>query len=414
MQGFVMGFLREELSKPSVFVDETPLSLEYVPSRLPHREKELRFLAQLFRAQIQRPGSMSQRVLIAGDVGTGKTVLAKRFGLELEEETRARGVNFKYMHVNCRESRGSLFLVLKKVLSEFIPRFPPRGFSPEELLSMLIRLLEKKKLHLMLALDELESLIRVDGSPAIYNLTRIQEHEEQGSAKLSLMFIIRDLSYLSRLDKSALSTMQQNVVKLERYTADQLEEILKDRVKLSYKPDTISDESVRYIAELASKSGDARYAIEVLWRAGKYADAEESATVTMEHVRQAASSIHPAFKEEHLRGLSISEKLVLLALSRVLKSSGGAYATMGEVEDAYQVVCEEYGETPRKHTQVWKYVRNLGATGVVSTKRSGEGVKGKTTMVGLDLIPAAQMEKWLESVLETLKKSTYHKRAYFL
>jgi cell division control protein 6 len=409
-----MGFLRDELSKPSVFTDETPLSLEYIPSRLPHRENELRFLAQIFRSQIQKPGSMSQRAIIVGDVGTGKTVLSKRFGSELENESKPRKINFKYVHVNCRESRGSLFLVLKRVLSEFIPRFPPRGFSPEELLSTLIKTLERKRMHLMLALDELESLIRTEGSLAIYNLTRIQEHEKHGSGRLSLIFILRDLSYLEKLDRSTLSTLQQNVVKLERYKAAQLEEILEDRVKLAYKPNATNDENIRFIADLTSTSGDARYAIELLWRAGKYADAEESSIVTKEHVRQAAASIHPAFKEEYLRGLSIGEKLVLLAITRVLKNTDIAYTTMGEVEDAYQIVCEEYGEPPRKHTQVWKYIRNLSATGVISTKKSGEGVKGRTTMVGLTLIPATQMERWLESVLEVLKKTAYRKKALIL
>jgi cell division control protein 6 len=354
---------------------------------------------------------MSQRALIVGDVGTGKTVLSKRFGSELESESKKRKINFKYVHVNCRESRGSLFLVLKRVLSEFMPRFPPRGFSPEELLSTLIQVLERRRLHLMLALDELESLIKTEGSLAIYNLTRIQEHDKRGSGRLSLMFILRDLNCLETLDRSTLSTLQQNIIKLERYRAAQLEEILRDRVDLSYKPNTIDDENIRFIADLASTSGDARYAIELLWRAGKYADTEESSVVTMEHVRQASASIHPAFREEYLRGLSIGEKLVLLAIARVLKSSDAAYTTMGEVEDTYELVCEEYGETPRRHTQVWKYIRNLGATGVVSAKKSGEGVKGRTTLVGLSLIPAAQMEKWLESVLDVLKKSAYRKKA---
>jgi len=68
--------VKEVLSKPTVFRDEGPLSLEYVPSRLPHREDKLSFLVQLFRFAIEKPGSMSQRVLITGDVGTGNAVLS--------------------------------------------------------------------------------------------------------------------------------------------------------------------------------------------------------------------------------------------------------------------------------------------------------------------------------------------------
>jgi cell division control protein 6 len=77
---------------------------------------------------------------------------------------------------------------------------------------------------------------------------------------------------------------------------------------------------------------------------------------------------------------------------------------MGEVEDVYRVVCEEYKKTPRAHTQLWKYMKDLSVTGMVSTKLSGKGVKGKTTLIGLTFTPASAMSKWLESILETVRK----------
>ncbi|MGC8849927.1 MAG: ORC1-type DNA replication protein, partial [Candidatus Bathyarchaeia archaeon] len=95
-------FIEEELSRSSVFKDETPLSIEYVPEVLPHREQQLRFLTQLFRFAVERPGSMGQKVLITGDVGTGKTVLAQRFGLDMVRIAKARRIPLGYIHVNCR------------------------------------------------------------------------------------------------------------------------------------------------------------------------------------------------------------------------------------------------------------------------------------------------------------------------
>jgi hypothetical protein len=38
--------VREALTKPTIFKNEEPLSLEWLPSRLPHRETQLRFLAE--------------------------------------------------------------------------------------------------------------------------------------------------------------------------------------------------------------------------------------------------------------------------------------------------------------------------------------------------------------------------------
>src|SRR5260370_17362927 len=70
--------VRDALSKPTIFKDEGPLSLEWLPNRLPHRENQLRFLAELFRSVIDKPGTTSPKVLITGDIGTGKTVLTQR------------------------------------------------------------------------------------------------------------------------------------------------------------------------------------------------------------------------------------------------------------------------------------------------------------------------------------------------
>ena len=105
--------VKETLERPTVFKDETPLSLEYIPRKLPHRDEQMRFLTQLFRFTLDSPFSTSQRVLITGDVGTGKTVLAQRFGTDLVKAARNRKVNLHYVHVNCREAKGSLFMIHK-------------------------------------------------------------------------------------------------------------------------------------------------------------------------------------------------------------------------------------------------------------------------------------------------------------
>jgi len=391
--------VKETLERPTVFKDETPLSLEFIPRNLPHRDDQMRFLTQLFRFSLDSPFSTSQRVLITGDVGTGKTVLAQRFGTDLVKAAKGRKVNLQYVHVNCREAKGSLFMILKRVLTQFEPEFPKRGFAPEELLHTLMDMLDDKNIHLILALDEVEHLIRVEESTPIYNLTRIQEERVGKPIRLSLIFILRELEYLQKLDRSTIDTLQRNIVKLDKYSSRQLIDILQDRVSIAFKENAITDEALELVADVGGQSGDARYAIELLWRAGKYADSEPSKRVLTDHVRKAAGSVYPLLRGEYIAALSSHEKYMLLALARILEESQEAYANMGTVEREYKAVCEEYDDKPRKHTQIWKYARGLGAIGVIAASKSGEGVRGKTTLLGLQNIPASTMREQLEAAL---------------
>lgn len=396
--------VKETLARPTVFKDEAPLSLEYMPIKLPHREEQMRFLTQLFRFSLENPFSVSQRVLITGDVGTGKTVLTQRFGTDLVRAAKSRKINLQYVHVNCREAKGSLFMIIKRVLTQFEPEFPKRGFAPEELLHTLMDMLDDKNIHLILALDELEHLIRIEGQTPIYNLTRIQEERVGKPIRLSLICILRELEYLQQLDRSTIDTLQRNIVKLDKYSSRELIDILKDRVNLAFKENIIADEPLQLVADIGGQSGDARYSIELLWRAGKYADAESAKRVSADHIRKAAGSVYPMLRGEYIAALSSHEKYMLLALARVLEESQEAYATIGAVEREYKAVCEEYNDKPRKHTQIWKYARSLGAIGVIAASISGEGVRGKTTLLGLQNIPASTMREQLETALTPSRK----------
>ncbi|MEM4246138.1 MAG: hypothetical protein QW390_02460, partial [Candidatus Bathyarchaeia archaeon] len=124
---------------------------------------------------------------------------------------------------------------------------------------------------------------------------------------------------------------------------------------------------------------------------------------------KAIGSIDVSFDESCLLGLSLSEKLTLLAIARLLETSGQPYASMGEVESTYRVVCEEYGEEARRHTQLWKYIRSMTAIGILTSQTSSDDQKGRTTLVGLASTPADATARWLEASLEPLKKLSWRK-----
>lgn len=385
----------------SVFKDETKLDINYVPYRLPHRDRELRLLMEFFSFLLRTPEKMTQRVMITGDVGTGKTALSQRFGTNITREANKRGINLRYIHVNCREYRGSLFLILHHVVSIFHPNFPRRGYSAEELLGILMQILDEQKVHVVLTLDEFESLVEREGSDAVYKLTRLQEIRLNKPQRISLICILRSLKAIEQLDASARSTLQSNIIHLDRYSEQQLMDILNNRVSLAFKPLTVPEDTVSLTAELAfSENGNARFGIELLWRAGKYADAEDLDTVTPECVRKAGSSIYAVMRKSDVALLRLHEKLFLLGIARFFKQHERAYVSLAEAEQAYAVVCEEFDVQPHSHTQLWKYLRTLSALGIVKTEVSATGSRGRSTFVSLPRIPAYELEKELNALLE--------------
>ena len=401
-EGLSEGF---SFSQFKVFRDEGKLSPEYVPSSLPHREAQLKELSSFFRVFLEAPGSFFVKVWLVGGVGTGKTATSKRLGYLLEREARRRGVDVRYVHVNCYKDR-TFFVVAKRIAQRVLPSIPERGFSAQELLEMAWKALEDQDAYLVAALDEVDYMVKAVGEAPLYALSRVSDERLNVPQRLGLMLISRSHPSTYGLSESVSSSSAHNLVRFEPYTSSQLLDILEDRVPEAFVEGAVTKEALSLIADLAGVdghgSGDARYALELLWRAGRLAEARRLRRIDPELVREVYAQTHPLLSREDLYQLTRHELLLLLSVARVLRRTCKAYGTTGEVEREYVDVCRAYSEAARRHTQVWLMIRRLKEAGYLHTKVTG-GAGGRTTLIGLIDVQASLLEQRVEEVLKTGK-----------
>lgn len=398
--GLEKNIIKEALKQVSVYRDETKLSIDYTPLVLPHREEIIRTLAQLFKSLIESPGGASRKVIITGATGTGKTAVTKRFGALIQEVAGENDINLRYVHVNCRRNK-TPFLALTRIIQHFNPKFPKRGLNVAELIHILSHeILAKEDAYILLCFDEADHFILSDPS-IIYDLTRLQDDSLNPKQRLSLITVAKNDSFKKGLDPSISSTFQCSTIHLDKYSKFQLEDILKERIKEAFSDGTVLNDTISYVSDLAAISGDARYALELLWLAGKYADEEGALQVSPDHTRKAITNLDPGIQREVIRDLGLHQKLFLLAVARQLKNTQKAYVILSDCQKAYRTICEEHGIEHHSYTKVWEYVKELvDISGCLSSNVSClQGRVGRTTLLRVD-VPVDILTQILENQIE--------------
>jgi cell division control protein 6 len=379
----------------SVFKNQRTLSFDYVPQKLVHREGQMKRLIMLFRPVVE--SNFSQNAVLTGSVGTGKTATSKRFCMDLKEYGEKHEKAIDWAIVNCRQ-RNSESSVILQVVNHFQPNFPDRGFSITEMLRILRKDLEKRKVHLVIVLDEADVLLKKAGPDLIYKLTRFGEEKVEGREHVSLI-LISQKNVFDLLDAASASTFKRtNAIEFGKYAYEELKDIVAQRAELAFHDGAITDDAIDLVAEISSEWGDARFAIEILEKAGMLADEEGGGGVSVEHVRGAKAEAYSSITESKLSDLDRHQRLTLLAIARSVR--GKAFITTREAEAAYKVACEEHGEKARAHTAFWGLMKDLDTLGIVSAKKSGPGISGKTTVIKLLDIPAKVLEQKVIQILD--------------
>jgi cell division control protein 6 len=387
--------IEDELMSSSVIKNLNVLDFDYIPDILIHRDEQLRFIAQMFKPLLS---NVSQNVIIKGPVGTGKTVIAKKFCNSLVKLARKQGKMIEYVHINCRK-RSSDGMALLGILNHFDSRFPDRGFSLQEMLEVLRKQLQKRNAQLLVVLDEADALIKKSGSNLIYDLTRFSDESLIEKIPVSLL-LISQKDIIPLLDPAALSTFKRsNVLSLDKYTRDEIYDIIEQRADLAFHTKAIRQDCLDLIADIASEWGDARFAIELLWKGGIAADYQHVDMITPEHVRAAKAETYSVVTESKLKNLDRHQLFTLYSVAKRLKKDGSAYVNTGDAEKTYAITCEEYDDKPRTHTMFWYYLKEIEGAGFINIKPSGKGQVGTTQLISLPDIPAEVISNKVEELL---------------
>ena len=374
----------DRIGAGKVLLSREPLSYDWTPPKLVGRKEELGELASIFFG-IEN-NNVSSRAMITGNVGSGKTVLTRRFCMDVAAKLEGRR-KFSIVHVNCR-SHPSSSQVLQQIASSLDSGHPERGFSSGEVIQSIRRNIRSHGQHLLLILDEVDVLVRRDSSDLIYKLLRIDE-DKDGDGTLSLIMVSQENSLFNLFEAAIKSRLgESNVLRMNTYSASELEEIARQRYEASCRPNSVSDKVLQKIGVFAEESGgDARMAIELLDRAIRKTEREGRGEVAESDVLPSGSrsaSVEP----DQVDGLKLHQKLVLLGICRRLKKD--SEVSSGDASKLYELVCEENNEAPKGYTTFWKHVKHLESEGlIVSRASSSNQGRGRTRYITMpNSIPA--------------------------
>ena len=380
-------------SRETVIIkDGAKLSFDYVPAKLVGREKQMEMLSLIFRSVVL--DGRSETAYVTGSVGTGKTSTVKRFCMEMAKYGVNNNIGVDFIHINCRQSNTDT-MVMHNCVRHFDDKYPDRGYSAESMLKDFRSHVLKSKKRMVIVLDEVNSLIRSGNDDLIYHLSRMGEEVSGQSISVSLILISQEY-VLDRIDVASLSTFKRaNTIRFDKYTRNQLRDIISARVDEAMVAGTVTEEAIDAIADMSADVGDARMAIDILDKAARLAEMRPKAVMTADDVAAVSDMVSSVVNHTKLESLGKNELFTLLAYARATRTRSSV--TIVEAEKTYAIVCEEYEVPARKHTQFYGYTDTLVKDNLLVCS-TVDG--GKAKVYSIQDIPPKQLCKKLEEIIE--------------
>lgn len=353
-----------------------------MPEILPHREREIKDLANILVPSLK--GETPSNVFIYGKTGTGKTAVVKFVGKELlkKGEETGRKVNFIYMNCEIVDTQYRLLQnIANRFISEWNDHVPFTGWPTDEVYSKVKAMMDKEKSVTVVVLDEIDKL---KGDEALYNLTRI--NSELDNARVSVIGISNDLKFTEFLDPRVKSSLGEESMIFYPYDAEQLQDILRARIKTALKPGIIEDEVIPLCAALsAQEHGDARRALDLLRVSAELAERSKSSKITRSHVRLAQNKIELDRVIEVVRTLPNQSKLVLYSIillnKQNIKAGATRALTTGEVYDIYRELCKKARFNCLTQRRTADLISELDMLGIITARVISKGRHGRTTEI---------------------------------
>jgi archaeal cell division control protein 6 len=343
-----MNLLSCKMSESSIFRDRSKLSPRYIPSDLPHREKQIEQIQYVFKESYSNSDRFPLAILqVIGPAGIGKTSTVLKFSKLLESNFASNRLIMKTAYVNLKLQGGNKYAIYRLLLERIAPELPAQGLSAEEMLRYLLRYLYENKTYALIILDEIDYLIKITkDSGIIYDLTRLNEFDPDNPCNIKgVIFIARSTEFYSRLDKAELSTLGRVPMEFPTYSVKQISDILTSRCLEAFNSKAIGSDVIDEISKIttsAAVNGDIRYALDLLLYAGNLAESQGTGRVSLDQIRKVHGQIHPSITTEEIEDLPKNQIFTLMALIRTLLANKKQYAELKEIRLRVIELSEEF------------------------------------------------------------------------
>ncbi len=364
----------------------------YVPSRLPHREQQVRQVAEILAPALR--GDIPSNLLIYGKIGTGKTAVVAQVRQEMLRRTELTG-QLSFVTLNCGniDTPYSLLQTTGNSFAKTEGERIPTGWSLDRVQAGMRRLMDAKGGTIILVLDEIDRLVARSGDGVLYTLSQLNTELE--TARMVLVGISNDLKFTNQLDARVRSRLNEEKILFPPYDALQLQDILRERAREAFR-DGVVDPGVveRCAAYAALENGDARRALALLRLSAEMAERDHAKRITPDHVVKAKNRLEQDIIVECCRTLPPHCKVLLYAILQSYERRRTGVLT-GEVYESYKRLAERLGLQPLHARSISNYVSELESLGLIRATIVSRGRGGRTREIIVD-VPISETMPALE------------------
>ncbi|MGZ7043373.1 MAG: ORC1-type DNA replication protein [Methanobacterium sp.] len=352
---------------------------DYIPENFIHRKSQMEALALDIRPALRNGRPVN--AVILGSCATGKTTAVKKI-FEMVERSSDKLV---CVYINCQihTTRFGIFSQIYQKIFGYTP--PETGVPFSRIYQNIMQHLSNEKKTLIVALDDINYLFYSKNANKIfYDILRA--HEAFEGIKTGLFAILSDIEFRFILDKNVNSIFIPQEIIFNPYSKQEMFDILKERVKIGFYPDVISEDLIDEITEYTSSNGDLRVGIDLLRISGNLAEADASKIIERKHITEAMKSTGTINLAYTLNSLS-DDEMTLLDIIR----KSDTEITAGELYENFK------RKTKSSYASFNRVLNKLEFLRIIDTRFTGKGVKGNSRVIILRFEPE-EIKKCMSSI----------------
>jgi len=384
----------------NLFKDKSVLQTSYTPENIPHRNEQIDQIASILAPALR--GERTSNLFVYGKTGSGKTLTVQNVRNELLKRNNNENNKLIIQYINCKLKKVSdtEYRIFSELIKKLGGHVAATGLPTDQVYNKFLELIDNEKKLVILIFDEIDHAVDKISDNFLYNLTRL--NSELSKSQISIVGISNNLTFLDELDPRVRSSLSEEELVFPPYNALQLQDILKKRAEIAFKPGTLEEGVISKCAAFAAREhGDARRALDLLRIAGEIAERNNTSKITLKDIDFANEKIEKDKILDIIRTEPKQFQLILLSIIHLIEKNKLEDIYTGDVFNAYQILCEKTRTEILTQRRVSDILSEFDMMGLINSSVISKGRQGRTRKITLS-IPNPLIDKAKMILYESL------------